>query len=482
MQQADIGVVGLAVMGQNLVLNMEEKGFTVAVYNRTTARVDEFIAKEARGKKVLGAHSFKELVSLLRRPRKILIMVKAGPAVDETIDQLIPYLEKGDLIIDGGNSNFLDTNRRSKALKEKGFLFIGAGISGGEEGARFGPSLMPGGNSEAWPLVKELFNAIAAKVDGKSCTDWVGEEGSGHFVKMVHNGIEYGDLQLISEAYMLMKELLGMSEDEMAKTFAEWNKRELSSYLIEITSHVLRMKEPSGAPLVEKILDVAGQKGTGKWTVMSALDLSVPVTLISEAVFARSLSQLKEERVMMAKLYGKKPDAADFDRAKFLEDLFYALYAAKIVSYAQGYMLMREASKSYGWKLNFGAVALMWRGGCIIRSQFLDKINQAFTKNPSLSNLLFDEYFAKEMKRAEAAWRRVVSKALLEGVAVPALTSALSFFDGLSTAYLPANLVQALRDYFGAHMYERVDEPRGQFFHTNWTGSGGDVTSTSYSI
>lgn len=483
MTQADIGLIGLAVMGQNLVMNMNDHGYTVAVYNRTHDKVDEFLEGPAKGSKVIGTHTLNEFVAKLKRPRKVMIMVKAGDPVDQMIDQLVPLLERGDIIIDGGNSHFPDTNRRCQMLKTKGIYFIGAGISGGEEGARQGPSIMPGGHKEAWPHVKEIFQNIAAKVDnGAPCCDWVGDEGAGHYVKMVHNGIEYGDIQLICEAYWLMKHLLNMSEEEIGNTFAEWNKRELDSYLIEIASHVFRTKDTDGQPLLNKILDVAGQKGTGKWTAINSLEMGIPVTLIGEAVYARCLSALKEERVEASKKLKGPQSSFKGDKKALIEAIFYALYASKIVSYAQGYMLMREAAKDYSWSLNYGGIALMWRGGCIIRSVFLGKIKQAFEKNPNLYNLLLDDFFAEEIAKCQNGWRSVVSEASLNGLPIPCFATALSFYDGYRSKELPANLLQGLRDYFGAHTYERVDKPRGEFFHTNWTGTGGKVSASSYSV
>jgi 6-phosphogluconate dehydrogenase len=481
MTKADIGLVGLAVMGQNLVLNMEDHGFAVAVYNRTVSRVDDFLAGEAKGRKIIGTHSVEELVGALKKPRRIMLMVKAGAPVDAFIEQLIPHLEEGDIIIDGGNSNFNDTMRRTEYVESKGLLYIGTGVSGGEEGARHGPSIMPGGSPAAWPHVKPILQAIAAKVDdGSPCCDWVGENGAGHYVKMTHNGIEYGDMQLICEAYYLIKTALGMSNDEMHKAFAKWNEGKLDSYLIEITRDILGYQDENGEYVVDQILDRAGQKGTGKWTAISALDMGIPLTLIAEAVFARCLSALKDERVAASEVLSGPEVQFDGDKAAFVQDLHDALYASKIISYTQGYMLMREAAKEYGWNLNFGGIALMWRGGCIIRSAFLGKIKEAFDKNPELSNLLLDEYFRVEVEAAQAAWRRVVAKAIEMGVPVPAMSSALSFFDGYRRARLPQNLLQAQRDYFGAHTYERVDKPRGEFFHTNWTGTGGDVTASTY--
>jgi len=480
---ADIGLVGLAVMGENLVLNMESKGFTVAVYNRTIEKVKNFINGRGKGKNIIGADSVEELVKSLKSPRKIMLMVKAGKAVDDFIDLLIPYLNKGDIIIDGGNSHFPDSIRRTKYLEEKGFLFIGTGVSGGEEGALKGPSIMPGGSPRAWEQVKPIFQSIAAKVsDGTPCCDWVGENGAGHFVKMVHNGIEYGDMQLICEAYQIMKDLLGMSADEMHEVFNEWNKGELDSYLIEITRDILAFKDKDGSALVEKILDTAGQKGTGKWTAVASLDIGIPLTLIGEAVYARCLSAMKDERVEASQfITGPKPKF-DGDKKTFIEDLKNALYASKMVSYAQGYLLMRYAAKEYGWKLNNGGIALMWRGGCIIRSAFLGKIKEAFDKNPDLSNLLLDPFFKEKIESSQASWRRVISTAITNGIWCPALSTALNYFDGFRNDRLPANLLQAQRDYFGAHMYERTDRPRGEFFHTNWTGRGGDTASTTYSV
>ncbi|HUW08793.1 MAG TPA: decarboxylating NADP(+)-dependent phosphogluconate dehydrogenase, partial [Anaerolineae bacterium] len=468
-------------MGRNLVLNMDDHGYTVAVFNRTVSRVDEFMNGEARGTKVIGARSIEELVAALKRPRRVMLLVKAGQPVDDFIELLLPLLEEGDIIMDGGNSNYNDTIRRTAYVESRGLLYIGTGVSGGEEGARHGPSIMPGGSPEAWPHVKSILQAIAAKVDGGvPCCDWVGENGAGHYVKMVHNGIEYGDMQLICEAYFLMKVVLELSHDEMHQVFAEWNKGKLDSYLIEITRDIMGYRDEGGEPIVEKILDTAGQKGTGKWTAVSALDMGIPLTLIGEAVLARFLSALKDERVEAAAvLSGPKPLYTG-SKSGFLDDIRQALYASKIISYAQGYMLMRSAADEYGWKLNYGGIALMWRGGCIIRSAFLGKIKEAFDLDPSLTNLLLDPYFNGEVASVQAAWRRVVAAAAELGIPVPALSSALAFFDGYRSARLPANLLQAQRDYFGAHTYERVDRPRGEFYHTNWTGRGGDVTSTTY--
>jgi 6-phosphogluconate dehydrogenase len=480
----DIGLIGLAVMGQNLVLNMNDHGFKVAVFNRTVSKVDDFLANEAKGTQVVGAHTVEEFAGLLKKPRRVMLMVKAGNSVDETIEHVLPCLEKGDIIIDGGNSLFTDSNRRTKDLAAKGILFIGTGVSGGEEGARRGPSIMPGGNPAAWPHVKEIFQAIAAKVeDGTPCCDWVGENGAGHFVKMVHNGIEYGDMQLICEAYDLLQRGLGLTADELHEVFAEWNKGELDSYLIEISRDIFAKKDEDGKPIVDKILDTAGQKGTGKWTVFSSLDLGQPVTLIGESVFARCLSALKEERVEAAKvLQGPASKASVGDRVAFIEDVRRALYCSKIVSYAQGYMLLRAAAKENGWNLNMGGIALMWRGGCIIRSRFLGKIKEAFDKNPGIENLLLDSFFSAALNNYQASWRKAVVHAVELGVPTPAFFTALAFFDGYRTARLPANLLQAQRDYFGAHTYERIDKPRGQFFHTNWTGHGGRVSSSTYTV
>jgi 6-phosphogluconate dehydrogenase len=480
----DIGLIGLAVMGQNLVLNMNDHGFKVAVFNRTVSKVDDFLANEAKGTQVVGSHSIEEFVGLLKRPRRVMLMVKAGGTVDTMIEHIVPHLEAGDIIIDGGNSLFTDTNRRTKDLADKGILFIGTGVSGGEEGARKGPSIMPGGNPAAWPHVKGIFQAIAAKVeDGTPCCDWVGENGAGHYVKMVHNGIEYGDMQLICEAYDLLQRGLGLSADELHDVFAEWNKGELDSYLIEISRDIFAKKDEDGTPIVNIILDAAGQKGTGKWTAISALDLGQPLTLIGESVFARCLSALKEERVEASKiLQGPATKASVGDRVQFIEDVRRALYCSKIVSYAQGYMLLKAAAKENGWNLNFGGIALMWRGGCIIRSQFLGKIKESYDKTPAPENLLLDNFFSAAISKYQASWRKALIHAVELGVPTPVFSSALSFFDGYRTACLPANLLQAQRDYFGAHTYERTDKPRGQFFHTNWTGHGGRVSSSTYTV
>ena len=500
---ADIGLIGLAVMGENLVLNMVSKGFSVAVYNRTTSKVDEFLqgrggavnsgaassgAVNSGGKKITGCYSIKEFAAALKRPRKAMIMVKAGKAVDETIDQLIEVFEKGDIIIDGGNSNYQDTIRRTAYVESKGLLYIGTGVSGGEEGALTGPSIMPGGSSAAWPEVKPVLQAISAKVESGGaaastpCCDWVGEDGAGHFVKMVHNGIEYGDMQLICETYDIMKNLLDLSAAEMGDVFAEWNEGELGSYLVEITRDILRYKDVDGSPLVEKILDAAGQKGTGKWTGMAALEFGVPLTLIVEAVFSRCLSASKDERVRASKIFSCPRLSFNGDKKAFTADLRKALYAAKVVSYAQGYLLMREAAKEYKWNLNNGGIALMWRGGCIIRSVFLGKIKEAFDRNANLENLLLDPFFTGIMEDAQASWRRVVAAAVTNGIPVPAFCAALEYFDAYRCERLPANLLQAQRDYFGAHTYERIDRKRGEFFHTNWTGHGGATSASMYTV
>jgi 6-phosphogluconate dehydrogenase len=479
--KADIGVVGLAVMGENLILNMESKGFTVACFNRTVSKVEDFVGGRAKGKNIIGATSVEDLCANLARPRKVMLMVKAGNAVDAFIEQVIPFLEKGDIVIDGGNSHFPDTIRRCKYLEEKGLLYVGTGVSGGEEGALLGPSMMPGGSPAAWEHVKTIFQKICAQTEaGEPCCEWVGENGAGHFVKMVHNGIEYGDMQMICETYQMMKSGLGMSNEEMHQVLTEWNQGELDSYLIEITRDILGYKTEDGEAVVDKILDTAGQKGTGKWTAIAALDAGQPLTLIGEAVFARCLSALKEERVTASKLI--KGDVAKFDGDKqsMIADLKLALYASKIVSYAQGYQLMRAAAKEYGWNLNYGGIALMWRGGCIIRSAFLGKIKEAFQTNPELVNLLLDPFFKDVVETAQGAWRRVVTAAVQTGIPMPAISAALSYFDGYRSERLPANLLQAQRDYFGAHTYERVDKPRGEFYHTNWTGRGGDTAASTY--
>jgi len=478
---ADIGLIGLAVMGQNLVLNMNDHGFVVCAYNRTTSKVDHFLANEAKGTNIIGAYSVEELCQKLKRPRKIMMLVKAGSAVDDFIEKLLPYLEKDDIIIDGGNSYFPDSNRRTEYLKTKGILFVGAGVSGGEEGARYGPSIMPGGHPDAWPHVKPIFQAICAKAGGEPCCDWVGEAGSGHYVKMVHNGIEYGDMQMICEAYSILHNGLGLSHDELSEVFTQWNKGELDSFLIEITAEILRYKDEDGEALVTKIRDTAGQKGTGKWTAISSLDFGIPVTLIGEAVFARCLSALKDERVRASKLLSGPSSSliAVDDKAAFVAQVGRALYASKIISYAQGFMLMREAAKEYGWHLNYGAIALMWRGGCIIRSAFLGDIKKAYDDKPDLESLLFDPFFQKATSTAHQPWREVVSKAVMAGIPTPAMSAAIAFYDGYRSETVPANLLQAQRDYFGAHTYERLDAP-GTFVHTNWTGRGGNVSSTTY--
>jgi 6-phosphogluconate dehydrogenase len=481
---ADIAVIGLAVMGQNLILNMNDHGFTVVAFNRTVSKVDDFLANEAKGTDVIGAHSLEEVVKLLKAPRRVMLMVKAGEAVDATIEHLLTLLEPGDIIIDGGNSLFTDTDRRVKYVESKGLLYVGTGVSGGEEGARRGPSIMPGGSPAAWPHVKGIFQAIAAKVeDGSPCCEWVGEGGAGHYVKMVHNGIEYGDMQLIGEAYQLLRDRLGLDADAMAEVFAGWNKTELDSYLIEITAEILAFKDTNGSPLVDHILDAAGQKGTGKWTVIDSAQLGTPVTLIAEAVFARCLSALKDERVVAAgRLPGPDTTLVPADAADYTEQVRQALYASKIVSYTQGYMLMRAAAAQYGWNLNYGGIALMWRGGCIIRSRFLGDIKSAFDAEPALTNLLLAPFFTEAITRAQNAWRAVIADAVTSGIPTPAMSTALAFYDGYRTEHLPANLLQAQRDYFGAHTYERLDQPRGTFSHTNWTGHGGDTASGVYTV
>ena len=479
---SDIGLIGLAVMGENLVLNMESKGFRVSVFNRTVEKVDKFMEGRGKGLNIYGAHSLEDFVASLKSPRKVFLMVKAGAAVDAFIDRLIPVLDPGDIIIDGGNTHFPDTARRTAYVESKGLLYVGTGVSGGEEGALKGPSMMPGGSPAAWPYVKPIFQGICAKVEGGSpCCDWVGEGGAGHFVKMVHNGIEYGDIQLICECYQIMKDILGMTNEEMHETFAEWNKGDLDSYLIEITRDILSKKDEDGRYVLDYILDTAGQKGTGKWTAISALDQGVPLTLIGESVFARCLSAQKEERVAASEiLEGPEPGKFRGEREAFLADLRRALFAAKVVSYAQGYALMRAAAKEYGWNLNYGGIALMWRGGCIIRSVFLGKIKEAFDKNPGIANILLDPYFSGKLAEAQEGWRNVLCIAMQNGVPAPCLTAGLQYYDGYRCKRLPANLLQAQRDFFGAHTYERTDRPRGEFFHTNWTGHGGDTVSSAY--
>jgi len=483
MSRADIGLIGLAVMGENLILNMESKGFTVACFNRTVSKVDDFINGRAKGKNIIGCKSIEEFVASLKKPRKIMLMVKAGQPVDDFIELLLPHLEDGDIIIDGGNSHFPDTIRRTQYVESKGKLYIGTGVSGGEEGALKGPSMMPGGSPAAWQHVKPIFQTICAKTpEGEPCCDWIGENGAGHFVKMVHNGIEYGDMQMICETYQMMKEGLGLSNTQMHDVLAEWYKGELNSYLIEITRDILAYKDEQGNEVIDLILDTAGQKGTGKWTVVAALDSGQPLTLIGEAVFGRCLSALKDDRVKASQIL--KGPKAQFkgDKTKFVDDLRKALYASKIVSYAQGYQLMRAAAKEYGWNLNYGGIALVWRGGCIIRSVFLGEIKKAFDKNPNIENLLLDPFFKRAVTKAQVSWRRVVTTAVKLGIPVPAISSALTFYDGFRHERLPANLLQAQRDYFGAHTYERVDKPRGQFFHTNWTGRGGTTASSTYTV
>ena len=481
MAKADIGLIGLAVMGENLILNMESKGFTVACFNRTVSKVDNFINGRAKGKNIIGAHSVEEFCAALERPRKIMLMVKAGNAVDSFIDIILPHLEDGDIIIDGGNSHFPDTIRRTEYVESKGKLYIGTGVSGGEEGALLGPSIMPGGSPKAWESVRPIFQKVAAQTDdGQPCCEWVGENGAGHFVKMVHNGIEYGDMQMICETYQMMKEGLGMNNKEMHEVFTEWNEGELDSYLIEITRDILGYKDEDGNEVIDLVLDTAGQKGTGKWTAIAALDLGQPLTLIGEAVFSRCLSALKDERSVASKILSGPKVQFHGDKKSFINDLRQALYASKIISYAQGYQLMRAAAKEYNWNLNNGGIALMWRGGCIIRSVFLGKIKEAFDKNPNLENLLLDAFFKKAVETAQPAWRRIVMTAVEMGIPMPAISTALAFYDGYRHERLPANLLQAQRDYFGAHTYERVDKPRGEFFHTNWTGHGGTTAASTY--
>ena len=482
-QKADIGLIGLAVMGENLVLNMESKGYTVAVYNRTVTKVDNFLEGRGKDKNFIGAHSLEEFVASIERPRKVMMLVKAGKPVDDFIELLLPLLEPGDIIIDGGNSHFPDTIRRTKYVESNGLLYVGTGVSGGEEGALKGPSMMPGGSPEAWEHVKEIFQAVSAKVDGGvPCCDWVGENGAGHFVKMVHNGIEYGDMQIINEAYHLMKDLLEMDAFEQHEVFKKWNQGVLDSYLIEITTDIMAYRDEDGSPLVEKILDTAGQKGTGKWTAVMALDLGIPLTLIGESVFSRCLSAQKDLRVKASKVIDGKKPLFEGDKQQFINDLEKAIYGAKIISYAQGYDLMMEAAKEFDWNLNYGGIALMWRGGCIIRSVFLGNIKDAYDNNPELSNLLLDPYFKETIKKLVPAWRNVAATAMKLGIPAPALCSALNYFDGYTCEFLPANLLQAQRDYFGAHTYERLDAPRGQFFHTNWTGRGGDTAASTYIV
>jgi len=481
MAKADIGLIGLAVMGENLILNMESKGFTVACFNRTVSKVDDFINGKGKGKNIIGCHSIEQLIASIKRPRKIMLMVKAGQVVDDFIELLLGHLDDGDIIIDGGNSHFPDTIRRTKSVESKGKLYIGTGVSGGEEGALLGPSIMPGGSPAAWQHIKPIFQKIAAATDdGQPCCEWVGENGAGHFVKMVHNGIEYGDMQLICETYQMMKECLGMTNQQMHEAFADWYKGELNSYLIEITRDILAYRDEQGNAVIDLVLDTAGQKGTGKWTVVAALDSGQPLTLIAEAVLARCLSAIKDDRVKASQVLKGPKGKFRGDKTRFIDDLRKALYASKIVSYAQGYQLMRAAAKEYNWNLNYGGIALIWRGGCIIRSVFLGKIKEAFDKNPNLENLLLDPFFKKAITSAQGSWRRVVTTATKLGIPMPAIGSALAFYDGFRHERLPANLLQAQRDYFGAHTYERVDKPRGEFFHTNWTGRGGQTSASTY--
>jgi len=482
--KSDIGLIGLAVMGENLVLNMESHGFQVAVFNRTTSKVDAFMDGRAKGKNIVGCHSIEELVTNLERPRKVFLLVKAGAAVDAIIDSIIQHLEPGDIIIDGGNSHFPDTIRRTAYVESKGLLFIGTGVSGGEEGALKGPSIMPGGSAAAWPHVKEIFQSVAARVeDGSPCCEWLGNDGAGHFVKMVHNGIEYGDMQMICEAYALMRNVLDMPPAEISTVFGEWNEGELDSYLIEITRDILaKTDDETGKPMVDVIMDKAGQKGTGRWTSVTALDLGVPAQTIAEAVFARALSAIKDERLVAAQKLAGPGATFTGDKNVFLEQLRQALFASKICSYAQGYQLMQAAAAEYEWDLNYGEIALMWRGGCIIRAQFLHNIKEAYDNNPGLQNLLLDDFFKNAIEKSQLAWRKVIATAVEHGVPVPAFSSALAYYDGYRSAVLPANLLQAQRDYFGAHTYERLDKPAGEYFHTNWTGRGADTVSTTYNV
>lgn len=483
MNKSDIGMIGLAVMGENLVINMESKGFQVSVYNRMVQKVRNFVEGRAKGKNIIGTNSLQEFAESLKTPRKVMMLVKAGQPVDDYIEALIPVLEKGDIIIDGGNSHFSDTIRRTKLIEEKGLLYIGTGVSGGEEGALKGPSIMPGGSTAAWPSVKPIFQAIAAKAEGGNpCCEWVGSDGAGHFAKMVHNGIEYGDMQLICEAYQVMRELLNLNADEMHEIFDEWNKGELNSYLIEITRDILGHKDADGLPTLDKILDTAGQKGTGKWASVASLEEGIPLTLISEAVYARCLSALKEERIAASKVLSGPVSSFNGDRKTFIKDIRNALYIAKIISYAQGYDLMHAAAKTYGWDLNYGGIALMWRGGCIIRSRFLGKIKEAYDNNPALGNLLLDPFFKEALVHRQYSLRNVLSVAMLNGIPVPTFAAALSYYDGYRSERLPANLLQAQRDYFGAHTYERIDKPRGEFFHTNWTGEDGTTSASAYTV
>ncbi len=479
--KADIGLIGLAVMGENLVLNIESRGYTVAVFNRTTEKVSAFVNGRGKGKKIIPAYSPGEFIASLSRPRKVMLMVKAGKPVDDFIELLIPLLDKGDIIIEGGNSHFPDTIRRTAYVESKGLLYIGTGVSGGEEGALLGPSLMPGGSVEAWPHLKDIFHSIAARAsDGAPCVTWIGDNGAGHFVKMAHNGIEYGDMQLICEAYHLMLSSGAFTYDEMADIFDGWNKGELDSYLIQITGEILRFRDTDGQPLVSRILDSAGQKGTGKWTVISALDHGVPLSLIGESVFARFISAMKKERMKASPLFNNPAGVTISDKKQFVDDIRKALYASKIVSYAQGFNLLRNAAAEYKWNLNYGEIAMIWRGGCIIRSAFLNKIYEAFSRKPDLPNLITDEYFTGILSENSDSWRRVVAHAVATGIPVPAMSSALAWFDSYRSEWLPASLLQAQRDYFGAHTYQRTDKPEGEFFHTNWTGRGGDTASSTY--
>lgn len=479
---SQIGIIGIGVMGENLALNFESKGFSVSVFDIDQKKVEKFVNGRAKEKNIKGAYSYSEFAGQLAKPRRALMMVTAGKTVDVVIEAMLPFMESGDILIDGGNTHFPDTTRRVKYLESKGMQFVGSGVSGGEEGALLGPALMPGGSPGAWEHIKPMFQAIAAKVEGVPCCDWLGEEGAGHFVKMVHNGIEYGDMQLICESYQFMKEVLGLSAEELHEAFKEWNDGELKSYLVEITRDIMAFKDEDGSALVEKILDKAGQKGTGKWTVVTALDQGIPLTLIGEAVFARCISAQKDERVKASgMLSGPKP-SFNGDKKEFINAIGKALYLAKVISYAQGYALLRSSAKEFGWNLNFGGIAMIWRGGCIIRSQFLHKIKEAFDVNAELTNLLLDPFFNKMANEYESSLRKLVAEATLQGIPVPTFGAALAYYDGYRSARLPANLLQAQRDYFGAHQYERIDKPKGEFFHTNWTGRGGDTASSVYNV
>jgi len=478
--QADIGVIGLAVMGQNLVLNLTDHGFLVAVFNRSPHRTKEFVLGGASARSVIPTYDLESLVASIARPRTILIMIKAGSAVDDQIDALLPFLEDGDVIVDGGNSLFTDTQRRYERLRGSGIAYVGAGISGGEEGARHGPSIMPGGDEAAWPVIRNAITAIAATVDGEPMAAWIGPGGSGHYVKMVHNGIEYADMQVIAEAYDIMTRGMGRSPDEMAEQFRFWNEGNLRSYLIEITADILAHKEPDGVHTINRIFAAAGQKGTGKWTVIASMDQGVPVSLVAESVYARMVSALVDERTLVSQRFSTPIDTSHFDADGAIDDLRDALYASKIISYAQGFMLINAASHEREWNLDQGTIAGLWRAGCIIRSRFLEDITSAYRAQPDLANLLLDDFFAGDIETSLPGWRRTVSRAVEAGIPVPAYSSALAFYDAYRSQRLPANLIQAQRDYFGAHTYERTDAERGEWFHTDWTGHGGDVTSGTY--